>query len=94
VAFPSCIEDGGLLVGINMIHITATAHEQVHKTQIPFSASVIEGSLAELVLDGNINSILDEVFYHSDAWVLLFYQSGIKDSIVVILIIVKVGENL
>lgn len=77
-----------------MIDIAAPAHEEVNKTQIPFSASVIEGSLAELVLDGNINSILDQVLYHSDALVLLFYERGIKDSIVMILIIVKVGENL
>ena len=94
VALPSCIEDWGLLVGVNMIDIAAPAHEEVHKTQISFSASVIEGSLAQLVLDGNINSILNEILYHSDAWVLLFYQSGIKDSIVVILVVVKVGENL
>ena len=71
MALPRCIEDWGLLVGVNMIDIAAPAHEEVNKTQIPFSASVIEGSLAELVLDGNINSILDQVLYHSDALVLL-----------------------
>ena len=46
MALSSRIEDWGLHIGINMIDIAAPAYEEVYKTKIPFSTSVVEGSLA------------------------------------------------